>query len=128
MRLTAIILENVANINNYDIVSEATLSDSGPNSFHIQIVNLSKHEIRYITQASSYSVTALFDDINDAEEFEISATQPFADDKSIWKISFSSSQIPNSGTFVIKLTEDGIDTKFKVVQSLIVELLNDGGC
>ena len=128
MRLSAQILENVHNINSYEVVSEAHLSDSGPNYMYIQLIDKSKHEIRYITQATTYSVSALFSDIDDSEEFEIAATQPFTDDKSIWKITFSSSQIPNSGTFVIKLTEDGVEKKFKVSQSLIVELLNDGGC
>ena len=128
MQLSAQILENVHNINSYEIVSEAVLSDSGPNEMYFQIIDKSKHEIRYITQATTYSVSALFSDIDDSEEFEIAASQPFADDKSIWKITFASTQIPNSGAFVIKLTEDGVERKFKVSQSLVVNLLNDGGC
>jgi len=128
MRLSAQILENVHNINSYEVVSEAHLSDSGPNYIYIQIVDLSKKGIRYMSQAAAYSVSAMFTDIDDSQEFEIVASQPFADDKSIFKISFTSSQVPNSGTFVVKLIEDGVERKFKVVQSLIVELINDGGC
>ena len=128
MRLGAQILENVYDVNSYEVVSEAHLSDGGPNSMHIQLIDKSKHEIRYLTQATTYSVSALFSDIDDSQEFEITATQPFVDDKSIFKISFSSSQIPSSGTFVVKLTEDGIERKFRVDQSLIVDILENGGC
>ena len=128
MRLSAQILENVYDVNSYEVVSEAHLSDGGPNYMYIQLIDKSKHELRYITQATAYSVSALFSDIDDSQEFEIAASQPFSDDKSIWKIDFLSTQIPNSGAFVIKLIEDGVERKFKVDQSLIVDLLNDGGC
>ena len=128
MRLSAQILENVHNINSYEVVSEAHLSDSGPNYIYIQIVDLSKKGIRYMSQAAAYSVSAMFTDIDDSQEFEITASQPFVDDKSIFKITFASTQVPNSGAFVIKLIEDGVERKFKVDQSLIVELLEDGGC
>jgi len=128
MRLSARILENVANINNWDIVDEAILHDGEANSFYIQIINRSKEDIRYLTQATTYSIKVCFPSIDDAQEIEITANQPFADDKSIWKVSLTSSQIPKSGAFIVKFTEDGIERKFLVEQSLIVELLDVGGC
>ena len=94
MRLSARILDNVHDINTFKVVSEAHLSDSGPNSMHIQLIDLSKDGIRYMSQATVYSVSLIFPDLNDDEEFEIAASQPFSDDRSIWKAVFSSSQIP----------------------------------
>ena len=128
MRLSARILENVANINNWDIADEATLQDGEINTFHIQLLNHSKEDIRYITEAAIYSVKVCFLSIDDAQEIEVSASQPFTDDKSIWKVSLTASQTPKSGAFIIKLTENGVERKIKVEQSLIVELLEDGGC
>lgn len=128
MRLSAHILDNVHDVNSWEVVDEAILSDSSPNEMYIQLIDKSKHEIRYLTQAAAYSLSATFPAIDDAEEFTIAASQPFSDDKSIWKIIFASSQVPKSGAFVLSLIEDGIEKKFKVDQSLIVELLEDGGC
>lgn len=53
---------------------------------------------------------------------------PFSDDKSIWKVDLSSSQLPASGTFILKIIEDGTERQFRIEQSLITELLNNGGC
>lgn len=128
MRLSAKILENVHNVNSFEEVEEAVLHEAQANDFYIRLIDLAKHELRYITQASSYSLSAEFDSIDDAAKLVISATQPFADDKSIWKISLTSSQLPKSGDFILALTEDGITKKFKVRQSVSVELLDDSSC
>jgi hypothetical protein len=128
MRLSARILDNVANVNNWDHVSEAHISEGEVSSFHFQIINKSKDDIRYLTQAVAYSVTVSFPSIDDAEDFDVIATQPFSDDKSIWKVSLAASQVPSSGAFVVAIVEDGVERKFKVDQSLIVELIENGGC
>lgn len=127
-RLSAVPLDNVADVNNYDVVSEAHISEGQANDIYVQLINKSKHEIRYMPQGAVISVSAEFSDINDASVISIAGTQPFTDDKSIWKFSLTSSQIPNSGTFILTLTEDGVSRKIKVTQGLIVELLEDGGC
>ena len=111
----------------FDKVDEAHVSEGQSNTVYFQIINESKH-IRYMTQASSYSVFAIFPNINSAEELEIAAIQPFIDDKSIWKVELSADQIPSSGSFIVKMIEDGVERKFKAVQSIVVELLSDGGC
>lgn len=128
MRLGAKILDNVHDVNSFEVIEEAILRESQANSFHIQLVDLSKHELRYLTQAASFSLSAIFDSIDDADILTITATSPFADDKSIFKISLTSAQLPKSGSFKLSLVEDGITVQFIVKQAIEVELLNDGGC
>lgn len=128
MHLSAHILENVANVNNYDVVNQATLFEGQANSLYFQIVNKSKDEIRYLSQTTSLAVSLVFPSIDDAEEFEVAAAMPFSDDKSIWKVDLSSSQLPASGAFFLKIIENGVERQFRIEQSLVVELLNNGGC
>jgi hypothetical protein len=141
MRLSAKILENVSNINHWNYASEAHVYEGQVNYIYLQLVDLSKtididgtigsisdYPMRYIPQGTSISLVAVFPSIDDAQQFEITATQPFADDKSIWKIATPSSQLPKSGNFQLKLTEDGVTKTFFVKASVVAELLNIGGC
>lgn len=141
MRLSAKILKNVVNVNSWSYASQAYLQEGQANSIYIQLVDLDKSVIsnekseafperpmRYLSQAAAISIEAQFDSIDDAEEFEVAGTQPFSDDKSIWKFDLSSAQNPKSGNFVIQLTEDGIAKQFVVKQAVVVESLEIGGC
>lgn len=81
-----------------------------------------------MSQATVFAVEVTFMDIEETSAIVKTATQPFADDKSIFKISLLSTEIPNSGAVTFKLTQDGVDVKFKVSQAISVELLLDGSC
>ena len=126
MRLSAKLLENVANINNWDTVSQAHITEGEASSLYFQLFNESKG-IRYITQASAYSVSATFPSLDG--DTTVVAQQPFADDKSIWKLPILSSHTPASGNFIITITEDGVSRRFSVMLGLIVESIDSfGGC
>ena len=127
MYLTIKMLENVANINNYDMVDQAIVFEGQVNSIYFQLFNKSK-DLRYMSQASSIEVSLIFPSIDDAKEIEIVASNPFPDDKSIYKIDLTSSQLPNSGGVILKVIEDGVERKFKVDQVIEARLINDGGC
>lgn len=141
MKLSAKILKNVIDINHFQYASEAVIVEGQSNDIYIQLIDKGwslnpkkehgvflEHPIRYISQATVIAVKANFFSIDDSQEFEITATQPFSDDKSIYKISLTSSQIPNAGNFKITLTEDSIDKVFIVKQGIVLELINDGSC
>ena len=127
MRLYIEMLDSVCNVNNWKHVDEVTISEGEASDIYFQIINKSQH-IRYMTQATSYSVSAIFPDVDESQTIEVAASQPFADDKSIWKVSLGSSQTPGSGTFLVKLTEDGVERTLKAELGIRVELINDGGC
>jgi len=139
--LSAKILTNVASVNQWNYCQEAQLFEGQANEFYLQLVDLSKnidigsaigeisdHPIRYIPQGTRVSLKASFSSVDDTEEFEINATQPFSDDGSIWKIQIPSTQLPKSGNFQITLTEDGISKTVNLKSAISVNLLNISSC
>ena len=147
MRINAKILKNVANVNNWQYVSQANIQEGQANELYFQLVDLDiipnnedqsvslpASPMRYIPQGTAISVEITFpalrsegDDAG-AEQFAVAASQPFSDDGSIWKISLTSSQLPKSGSLTVKLTIDGVDKYFLVNNAISVDLLNVGGC
>ena len=141
MRLSAKLLQNVINVNHWEYANEIYIGEGNVNEFYFQLVNLSKSPnpedgigilpefpMRYMSQASAISIKVFFDSIDDDEEFEINATQPFADDKSIWKISLTSSQTPKAGAIKITVTEDGVEKSFIVQSAIVVDYSEIGSC
>lgn len=142
MRLSGKILKNVVDVNHFQQANQAYIAEGQPNDIYIQLIDLDwstkatpeqspafvQYPIRYISQASSISVKAKFLNIDDDQEFEITATQPFADDKSIFKFALTSSQTPSAGNMIVTVTEDGVDKSFVITQAIQVDLLNKGSC
>jgi len=141
MRLLAKLLQNVINVNHWEYANEVYIGEGNINEFYFQLVNLSKSPdpndglgiisefpMRYISQASSISVKVFFDSIDDSEEFEVNASQPFSDDKSIWKITLSSSQVPKAGGIKITVTEDGVEKNFIIQSAIVVDYSEIGSC
>lgn len=133
MRLNAKILKNVASVNHWEYAETAHVQEGQINEIYIQLIDLDKKlaqncPLRYLSQATVLSVEATFPSIDDAQVITIVGTQPFSDDKSIWKFTLSSSQLPNSGAVQIKIDEDGAEKRFNILGAIEVGLINDGGC
>jgi hypothetical protein len=140
MRLNAKILKNVAGVNQWYYANQAAVQEGQANEIYLQLVDLDKtpgtekssalpdFPLRYITQATVATLEATFPSIDDAQEIVVAASQPFADDKSIWKISLTNTQLPKSGNFKLKLTEDGADKHILVRNGVTVDLLEVGSC
>ena len=129
MRLSVKMLENVINVNNFNHVSQVYLQAGQINEFYFQLVDLNKDpSLRYLSQATSMSVSVHFDSIDDAQAFDVSATKPFTDDKSIWKIALTAAQVPKSGAIKVTVTEDSVVKSFIVKAAISVELTEIGSC
>lgn len=142
MRISARMLKNVVDVNHWQHSNQAYIAEGQPNDFYIQIIDLDwstkispeqsaafpQFPIRYISLADDIAVVASFLDIDSDEEFQVSATQAFPQDRSIWKFTLTSDQIPNAGNVRITVTEDAIEKSFIVQNAISVELLNRGGC
>ncbi len=128
MKLSAKFLKNVADVNCFQYVTQWDISEGSAHSLYFQIIDKDKESIRYITQAGLYSVEVTFLSIDDDSKITIVATQPFSDDKSIFQIYLTADQVPNPGAVDFKLTEDAVESKFKVSQAIVVDLLADGSC
>ena len=140
MRLSAKILKNISNINAWEYTSSAFIQEGQANDIYIQLVDLNRsvspekssafpeHPIRYISQATAVVVTAIFDSVDDALEFEIIGTQPFADDGSIFKFTLTSAQTPSAGNLKIEISEDAAIKTFIVKGAISIDYLNIGSC
>jgi len=133
MRLDAQMLKNVVNVNQWEHANDVYIQEGQANDFYFQVMDRNKElaqdcYMRYISQATVTTMTVTFSSIDDAKIITANAVQPFSDDKSIWKVSLTSSQTPNSGSIQIKLTEDGVDKFFNARGVIQVNLLNNGGC
>lgn len=133
MRLNAKILKNVANVNHFEYASEAHVQEGQTNTIYLKLIDLDKDlgdgsYLRYLSQATVIGVEITFPSIDDSQIITITGSQPYTDDKSIWKFDLASNQLPNSGAINIKLTEDGVDKFFVVKAAIQVSLLNNGGC
>ena len=128
MKLSAKFLKNVANINCFEYVSQWDIAEGSAQRLYFQIVDRHKDDLRYISGATVYTVSLEFPSIDDNVTITKSATQAYADDKSIWYIDLLASEVPNSGAVKFTLVEDGATINFKVGQAIVVDLLEDGSC
>jgi hypothetical protein len=129
MKLSAKLLKNVANVNCFPFAVERDIAEGSAQRLYFQIVDKLKDDLRYLSQALVIDeVKVTFLSIDDATEIVKTATQAWSDDKSIWYIDLTASEVPNSGAVKFSITEDGAQTQFKVDQAIVVELLEDGGC
>jgi hypothetical protein len=141
MRISARILVNVVNVNYWRYGNQAIVREGQINEIYFKLVNLDQsvypneknslnpeNPIRYMSQANSIIVQAAFDSLDSNAVLNITATQPFVDDKSIFKLTLNANQLPSSGNFKITINEDGSVKTFIVKQAISVETLNLGGC
>jgi hypothetical protein len=129
MKLSVKFLKNVADINNFQYASEWYIAEGSIHRLYFQIVDELKDGLRYISQATVIdAVTVTFLSIDDDTEIVKTATQAWSDDKSIWYIDLAVNEVPNSGAVKFSITEDGVQSQFKVPQGIMVELLESGGC
>jgi len=129
MKISAIPLENVVDVNSWNHSDYGYIYEGQANSLFVQLTLPNKSEcFRYLSQATAISVNATFDSIDDSEKITITGTSPFSDDKSIWKFDIPSGQIPKSGAIQIQLIEDGVIRNFVVRDFISTELLSIGGC
>jgi hypothetical protein len=126
MRLTAKILENVVNVNHWNYTTSSHFYQGQQNDLYLQFFDLSTN-IRYIP-GSVPGASVVFPNIDSTANITITGTQPFVDDKSIWKFSLASTQLPSGGNIQVNLVEGGTTKSFIVKQAIVVNLLNVGSC
>lgn len=127
MRLSAKIIKNFFGINQFTYGSEWSIREGEPNTLYFQLVDLDQEGLRYLPSSGS-SVVVTFPALNSANELVKSAVQASVDDKSVWKVDLTASEKPYSGNVKVALTESGVTKRFNILQGLIVESLDVGGC
>jgi hypothetical protein len=128
VRLYAKPIKNYANINQFDYASEWTIRQGEANTLHFQLVDADQDNLRYLTSDGTATVQVTFPAVNSANIISKAAAQVSSLDRSIWSVSLLSTEIPASGNVQIAVTENGSTRRFSLLQGLIVELINAGGC
>lgn len=132
MRLSAKTLKNVDNLNSWAYSENWVVRQNGltgeADTLYFQITDLDRDGIRYMP-SNSASMSVFFQSLDDAGDITKTAVMAFpSDDRSIWKIILSATDLPNSGNVIFSLTDGGNTYSFNITNGLSVELVNAGAC
>lgn len=126
MRLYAKPIKNFANINQFDYTTEWHIRKDEQNTLYFQLIDLDQNGLRYLPSNSPYSVQVTFPALS--SPFTKSASPVNVLDNSLWSVSLSATEVPHSGNVQFTLTESGVIRRFSLIDGLIVEHIDDGGC
>lgn len=128
MRLSVQALKNFQNLNSFQKTSEWTIRQGESNTLYLQLIDLDQDSLRYIPTGTVASLQVVFPAVNPANVITKTATPVSALDGSLWSVSLLDTEIPGSGNVQFILTEDGVVRRFVLLQGLVVEMFNQGGC
>ena len=123
MIISGRMIDNVFDVNNWEPVDQVEIAEGQLGKIYIQLMN---GDIRYMSQATTYSLSLKYISLDTNLQAEVVGSQAFTDDKSIWE--FNLTQLPKSGGFELTLTEDGLSKKIKMIDAVAILSLNSGGC
>lgn len=128
MLLSAKILKNIFGVNAFSYGTGWTIRADEPNSLYFQLVDKDQADLRYMPAALA-TLNVTFPALPGDSAIVVAATQPFAQDSSIWKVDLTNLQVPGSGAVVFALTEGATTRTFSVQNAISVEYPGqDGSC
>ena len=117
MLLSARFLNDVANVNSFEHADVAEFTEGDAASVYFQLIDSSLDKAvdgyvpagrRYVPATGS-TLQVTVESLDDSKEIVRFATQPFAQDGSIWKLDFLvSDKIRGTANLRLKLTESGV--------------------
>jgi hypothetical protein len=128
MRLSARTIKNFNNVNSFDYSTEWNIRAGEANTLYFQLVDLDQDGLRYMPTNASCSVQLTFPALNPLNVIVKPATQADPLDRSVWKVSLSDTEVPSSGNVQLSLTEGGVVKKASLLDAIVVEKINNGGC
>lgn len=136
MRLSAVVVQNYASINNFSYANEWQIRANEANTLYFQIVDLdmsdctTKQPLRFIPQpcgSVAPVVTVTFPSVDDDAILTIAATPVDAADGSLWQVDLTALQTPASGNVIFNVTSNCVPRAFGVKNLLRVEYPGDDG-
>lgn len=129
MILSCRILDNVVDVNDYDIVPQFEATQGDTNTVYIQLVDSASNKAsagfnppgkRYIPAVGS-TLTVLANSLDDAKKVTRIATQPFPLDGSIWSFQILGTD-PIVGTCNLKLTLNETGVMLRGVAPMVISI------
>lgn len=131
MRKIAKILDNVRNVNDFDVVDEILLTRGNQTNLYFQLITERQNSAggndlqRYVPQGTVIKVDTQFDNLSMEYLVRRAATNPFPEDTSIWMIPIiAQDQILFNGMRVT-INEDGVETFARVETDIATEEVGD---
>lgn len=104
MSFSVKLLENVNNINQFQTVESVRLTRGNPYSLYFRVIQPTVGGLRYIP-ATGATGTVKFTHIDDTKKITRAATNPFAGDKSIWKVDILATDEIQFNSMTFELTD-----------------------
>lgn len=126
MLLSARMLENVASVNDFNYVDQVRFTQGDALFVYFQLVDLNKDvnnqpSGKRFMPASGATLSVEVNTINDATTLTKIATQPYANDTSIWRIQIlAGDNIAGTFTMKLALTQSGVVTRGVVNNSISI--------
>lgn len=142
MRLSANLIVNFANINQFSYENQWQIRLGDPNTLYFQIVDLDQNinntngsngqnlngptsSLRYMVGCGisnqPFSVQVKFCSIDDTKALTVQAIQVDDCDSSVWSVTLAQTQVVNSGNIYISVTEGTLTRTFRLMNALAVE-------
>jgi len=135
MLLSARFLNDVANVNSFEYAQVGQFTEGEASSVYFQLIDASVDGAlkgfspagrRYIP-ATGATLSVVVNSIDDSVKITRAATNPFPDDRSIWKLDFlSTDKITGTASLQLTLTEGAVIRKGLVKNGL--RIASDTGC
>lgn len=135
MRLSVRVLDNVTDVNSFDLVDSLEMSEGDAPALFFQLVNPTQDRAdqgfypagrRYMPGAGA-TVSVQLQNIDDARVVTRPATQPFAQDPSIWSVQLmSTDKLRGTVSMQLTLTEAGPKTSTAIVPVALSVYVIDG--
>lgn len=135
MLLSARFLNDVANVNSFEYAQVGQFTQGEATSVYFQLIDASLDSAlkgfdpagrRYIP-ATGATLSVVVNSIDDAKKITRAATNPFPDDRSIWKLDFlATDTISGTATLQLTLTEGLVIRKGLVKNGL--RIASQTGC
>jgi hypothetical protein len=129
MLLSARMLQDVASVNSYELTEEVEFTQGDTVDIYFQLVDASLDKAvkgfvpsgrRYVPAAGA-TLSVKLDNIDDNIQVTRAASQPFANDSSIWKVSvLSTDRIIGTCAMVLTLTEAGKVTRGRIEAVVLI--------
>lgn len=134
MYLSARIITNVQSVNSYKEAADVRFRQGNPATLYIQLTDaeqtdVDSHALRYMP-ASGASMTLTISALNANDVVTKAATQPFANDTSIWSMPITAAEAANlgSGNLTGSLTEGLVVRNFYIKNAIVVDPTNTSFC
>jgi hypothetical protein len=122
-------LQDVASVNSYELTEEVEFTQGDTVDIYFQLVDASLDKAvkgfvpsgrRYVPAAGA-TLSVKLDNIDDNIQVTRAASQPFANDSSIWKVSvLSTDRIIGTCAMVLTLTEAGKVTRGRIEAVVLI--------